>query len=127
MNACLVLEPTLLVKAMAAVAGGLRTDTGERQGAGPRDDCAAERGPGVLGRTAGVDAGEDVRPTPKTKVALTTLTSESESPLAQLAGISLQLELLHEGFAAVRVAHAQRSYCTLKLSIRARAPLPQQR
>ena len=111
---------------MAAVAGGLRTDTGERQGAGPRDDCAAERGPGVLGRTAGVDAGEDARPTPKTKVALAS-SDESESPLAQLAGISLQLELLHEGFAAVRVAHAQRSCCTLKLSIRARAPLPQQR
>ena len=104
---------------MAAVAGGLRTDTGERQGAGPRDDCAAERGPGVLGRTAGVDA----RPSTKTKVAL----ASDESPLAQLAGISLQLELLHEGFAAVRVAHAQRSCCTLKLSIRARAPLPQQR
>ena len=94
---------------MAAVAGGLRTDTGERQGAGPRDDCAAERGPGVLGRTAGVDF---------SKVAST---SESESPLAQLAGISLQLELLHEGFTAVRVAHAQRSCYTLELSIRVRA------
>ena len=103
---------------MAAVAGGLRTDTGERQGAGPRDDCAAERGPGVLGRTAGVDAGVDARPTPKSKVAST---SESESPLTQLAGISLQLELLHEGFTAVRVAHAQRSCCTLELSIRVRA------